>query len=84
MPIASVHDLRRIADAVDQLRDRVVQDVVLRADCRQLRLTLDGGQILLISVMLDESGKPRLDADLLRAAEVTPQGQLEVPFDGAD
>ena len=66
--LASLQDLRRIADAVGQLRDRTVQDVVIRSDCRQLRITLEDGQSLLISVLLDEAGKTRLDAGLARAA----------------
>lgn len=81
--LASLQELRRIADAVGQLRDRTVQDVVLRSDCRQLRVTLDDGQTLLLSVLLDEAGKPRLDADLLRAADEAA-GQLEVRFDGVE
>jgi len=57
----------------------------MRSDCRQLRLTLEHGQILQVSVLLDESGKPRLDVDLLRPAEAgTPPGQLEVRFDGGE
>ena len=82
MSIASLQELRRIAEAVGHLRERTVQDVVIRSDCRQLRITLEDGQILLVSVLVDETGKPRLDADLLRAADEAPQGQLEVRFDG--
>ena len=77
--LTSVRDLRRIADAVAHLRERTVHDVSIRSDCRQLRVTLDDGQMLLLSVLLDEAGKPRLDADLLRAAEDS-HGQLEVEF----
>jgi hypothetical protein len=82
--LASLQELRRIADAVGQLRDRTVQDVVIRSDCRQLRITLDDGQVLLVSVLLDDVGRPRLDADLVRAAEEAAAGQLEVRFDGVD
>lgn len=82
MSIAPVHDLRRIADAVAHLREREVTDVVLRSDCRQLRVQLDSGEVLLLSVMLDEQGKPRLDADLLRAPEGVTN-QLEVEFEGS-
>ncbi|OGU11615.1 MAG: hypothetical protein A3K13_07025 [Gemmatimonadetes bacterium RIFCSPLOWO2_12_FULL_68_9] len=82
MTVASLQELRRIAEAVGHLRDRTVQDVVMRSDCRQLRITLEDGQILLVSVLMDEAGKPRLDADLVRAADEAPQGQLEVRFDG--
>ena len=73
-----------MAEAVGQLRDRTVHDVLIRSDCRQLRITLDDGQILLVSVLLDGTGKPRLDLDLLRAAEEVPHGQLEVRFDGGE
>lgn len=59
-------------------------EVVLRSDCRQLRVTLDDGQTLLVSVALDAEGKPRLDADLLRVTEVDVSGQLEVRFDGSE
>ena len=84
MALASVQDLRRIAEAVGQLRERTVHDVVIRSDCRALRITLDDGQMLLVSVLLDEGGKPRLDVDLLRAAELATPGQLEVRFDGGE
>ncbi len=84
MTVASLQELRRIAEAVGHLRERTVQDVVIRSDCRQLRITLEDGQTLLVSVLLDEAGKPRLDADLVRVAEESPQGQLEVPFDGEE
>jgi hypothetical protein len=84
VPLASVHDLRRIADAVAHLRDRQVADVVLRSDCRQLRIVLDDGQTLFLAVVVDEQGRPRLDADLIRTAEEVSTGQLEVHFDVAD
>lgn len=83
MSLASVHDLRRIADAVAHLRERAVTDVVLRSDCRQLRVVLDDGQTLLLSVVADEQGRPRLDADLLRLPEDAASGQLEVRFDAS-
>jgi hypothetical protein len=84
MSVASLQELRRIAEAVGQLRDRTVRDVVMRSDCRQLRITLDEGMTLLISVLLDEAGKPRLDADLVRMAEEASPGQIEVSFDGGE
>ena len=84
MPLTSVHDLRRIADAVSHLRDRLVLDVALRADCRQLRLVLDDGQSVLLAVTVDAQGRPRLDADLLRGPDEGPTSQLEVQFDGAE
>ena len=83
MSLTPVQDLRRIAEAVGQLRGQSVQDVEIRSDCRQLRVLLTDGQLLLVSVLLDEAGKPRLDVDLLRASEDT-QRQLEVRFEGAE
>jgi len=84
MPIAPVQDLRRIVEAVGQLRGRTVEDVQVRSDCRILRITLDDGEILLVSGMLDDAGKPRLDVDLLRAPAEVVHGQLEVPFNMAE
>lgn len=78
---ASVTDLRRISDAVSQLRGRLVDAVTIRSDCRQLRLALDDGRTLLVSVLLDEGGKPRLDVDVLRPPEQVAPGQLEVRFE---
>jgi hypothetical protein len=81
VPIAPVQDLRRIAEAVGQLHGLTVEDVQIRSDCRLLRITLTDGRILLVSVMLDGMGKPRLDVDFLRVPEEVSNGQLEVPFD---
>lgn len=81
MSLTPVQELRRIAEAVGQVRGHTVQDVEIRADCRQLRLTLDDGKILLIAVLLDDGGKPRLDVDLVRLEEVVPTRQLEVRFE---
>jgi hypothetical protein len=81
--VTPVQDLRRIAEAVGQLRGQSVQDVEIRSDCRQLRVLLTDGQLLLVSVLLDDAGKPRLDIDLLRASE-DAQRQLEVRFDGGE
>ena len=84
MSLTPVQDLRRIAEAVGQLHGQTVQDVEMRSDCRQLKVTLTDGQLLLITVLLDDAGKPRLDVDLLRAAAETDQRQLEVRFEGAE
>lgn len=81
MSLTPVQELRRIAEAVGQVPGHTVQDVEIRADCRQLRVTLDDGKILLISVLLDDGGKPRLDVDLVRLEEVVPTRQLEVRFE---
>ena len=81
MPITSVKDLRRIAEAVDQLRERTVQDVNIRSDCRQLRIVLDDGRILLITILTDEGGLPRLDVDVLSVPQDRDRHQLEVRFE---
>jgi hypothetical protein len=80
MSLTSVQELRRIAEAVGQLRGHSVEDVEIRSDCRQLRITLENGQMLLVSVLLDETGKPRLDVDLLRTVGDAAHPQLEVRF----
>lgn len=83
MSVTPVQDLRRIAEAVGQLRGQTVQEVEIRSDCRQLRVTLSDGQLLLVSVLLDdETGKPRLDVDLLKEAVEEAHRQLEVRFEG--
>lgn len=81
MPITSVKDLRRIAEAVDQLRERTVQDVNIRSDCRQLRIVLDDGRIFLITILTDEGGLPRLDVDVLSVPQERGRHQLEVRFE---
>ena len=54
----------------------------MRTDCRSLRVTLMDGQILLVSVLMDDAGKPRLDVDLLQPmTDAAAHGQLEVAFD---
>ena len=80
MSLTPVQDLRRIAEAVAQLRGQTVEDVEIRKDCRQLRMKLADGQMLLVTVLLDDQGKPRLDADLLRASDDAGRRQLEVRF----
>ena len=84
MSVTSLQELRRIAEALGHLRGHVVADVEIRSDCRQMRITLDNGQLLLVSVLLDENGKPRLDIDFLRMDDVAVHGQLEVHFDGEE
>ncbi len=78
--ITSVQDLRRIAEAVDQLRDRHVEDVKIRSDCRQLRIMLEDGRTLLVSVV-DEGGVSRLDVDVLHVPDKRSRNQLEVHFE---
>lgn len=78
--LTSVQDLRRIAEAVDQLRGRHVEDVNIRSDCRQLRIMLEDGRTLLVSVV-DEGGVARLDVDVLHVPDKRSRNQLEVHFE---
>jgi hypothetical protein len=78
----TVQELRRIADSLNRLRDKTIQQVVVRSDCKQMRLTLDDGQILLVSILTEDNGKPRLDVDVVYAEAVNLR-QLEVRFDEA-
>jgi len=84
MATAQVHDLRRIAEAVGLSQGHTVESVEIRSDCRVLRVAFSDGRMLLVSAMVDESGKPRLDVDFLRAPEDASHGQLEVPFNLAE
>ncbi len=81
LAISSVQDLRRITEAVDQLLGHSVYDVSIRSDCRQLRIKLDDGRSLLVTVLVDEAGVARLDVDVLHAPEIRSRVQLEVRFD---
>lgn len=58
-----------------------MEAVEIRSDCRVLRVAFSDGRMLLVSAMVDESGKPRLDVDFLKTPEAASHRQLEVPFD---
>lgn len=79
--ISSLQDLRRITEAVDQLRGHSVHEVSIRSDCRQLRIKLDDGRTLMVTLFVDDAGVPRLDLDVLHAPENRSLIQLEVRFD---
>jgi hypothetical protein len=80
MSTAQVQDLRRIAEALGQLHGHTVETVEIRSDCRLFRVAFSDGHMLVVSALLDDGGKPRLDVDFLHTPEVVPHGQLEVPF----
>ncbi len=63
--VALPRDLQRTIDAVRQMQNRSVTAVTIRDDCRQLRVTLDGEDVVLMSVDVGAGGEARLDADLL-------------------
>jgi hypothetical protein len=82
MSQVSFQDLRRIADALAGLRGRVITDAVMRSDLRQLRLETEDGQMMVLTVEMDEAGRPRLEVDVVRQP-VEPGRQLEVRFDAS-
>jgi hypothetical protein len=84
MTTAQVQDLRRIAEAVGQLQGHTVETVEIRSDCRLFRIAFSDGRMLLVSAMVDETGRPRLDVDFLRTPDEASHGQLEVPFNLAE
>jgi hypothetical protein len=84
MPTTQVQDLRRIAEALGQLHGHTVETVEIRSDCRLFRIAFSDGRMLLVSALVDETGKPRLDVDFLRTPEEAAHGQLEVPFNMTD
>jgi len=80
MTQVSFQDLRRIADSLASLRGKSVASAVMRSDLRQLRLELEDGMMMVLTVESDESGRPRLEVDVVRQAEEAGP-QLEVRFD---
>ena len=52
----------------------------MRSDLRQLRLETEDGLMMVVTVEMDEAGRPRLEVDVVRQPE-EPGRQLEVRFD---
>jgi hypothetical protein len=73
-----LHDLRRVAGALDALRGRSIGSAHMRSDLRQLRLELEDGALVVVGVASDASGRERLEVDVVRRA--VDQHQLEVRF----
>jgi hypothetical protein len=80
MTQVSMQDLRRVADSLAALRGKVITDVVMRSDLRQFRLETSDGLMMVLTVEIDEAGRPRLEVDVVRQPE-DPGRQLEVKFD---
>ncbi len=78
-----LQELRRIAESVGLLTGQTVEDVTIRSDCRQLRITLGDGRMLLVSAQVADDGKPRLDVDVVKLTLERDQRQLEVPFESS-
>lgn len=81
MTQVSFQDLRRIADSLSALRGKGVASAVMRSDLRQLRLEMEDGLMMVLTVESDEAGRPRLEVDVVRQADEDPGRQLEVRFD---
>ena len=69
MTQVSFQDLRRIADSLGALRGKSVAAAVMRSDLRQLRLETEDGLMMVLTVEMDEAGRPRLEVDLVRPPE---------------
>jgi len=80
MTQVSFQELRRIADSLAALRGKSLAAAVMRSDLRQLRLETDDGLMMVLTVEVDEAGRPRLEVDVVRHPE-EPGRQLEVRFD---
>jgi hypothetical protein len=78
----SLQDLRRITETLAAVRARTVGDAVMRSDRRQLRIEMTDGQLLVVGVDVDESGRPQLEVDVIRPA-AEHGSQLEVRFEPA-
>ena len=81
MNSASLADLRRIAEGLVQMKGRQISEATLRHDARQIKLGLDDGAMVLVSVAEDEHGVPRLEIDVVRTPGEAARTQLEVQFD---
>lgn len=81
MTQVSFQDLRRIADSLSALRGKGVAAAVMRSDLRQLRLEMEDGLMMVLTVETDEAGRPRLEVDVVRPADEDSGRQLEVRFD---
>lgn len=82
MAQVSFQDLRRISDSLAALRGKALAAAVMRSDLRQLRLETEDGLMMVVTVELDEAGRPRLEVDVVRQPE-EPGRQLEVRFDAS-
>jgi hypothetical protein len=79
---ADLHDLRRIAVAVNRLRGEAVKHVTVRSDIRHLKVEFESGLILVIAAEHDAQGRPRLEVDVVEAAQDGAlKQQIEVRFD---
>ena len=77
-----LQDLRRVSEALLQLHGKSVVDASMRSDLRQVKIELADGMVIVVAANVDETGRPRLEVDVVRRTE-DPTRQLEVHFDRA-
>jgi len=79
---ANLQDLRRVVSAVTRLRGETVKHVTVRSDVRHIKVEFESGLILVISAERDAQGRPRLEVDVVEAAQESGvKQQIEVRFD---
>ena len=82
MSTVDLQDLRRIVGAVARLRGETVRDLTVRSDVRHVKVEFESGLILVISAERDAQGRPRLEVDVVEAAQDAGlKNQIEVRFD---
>lgn len=82
MSTADLQDLRRVVGAVTRLRGEAVKHVTVRSDVRHIKVEFESGLILVISAERDGQGRPRLEVDVVEAAQESGvKQQIEVRFD---
>ncbi len=82
MSTADLLDLRRVVGAVTRLRGEAVKHVTVRSDVRHIKVEFESGLILVISAERDAQGRPRLEVDVVEAAQESGvKQQIEVRFD---
>ncbi len=75
-----VQDLRRVAEALQQLHGKPVVAASMRSDLRQVKIELADGLVIVVAAEIDQDGRPKLEVDVVRRRE-DPIRQLEVRFD---
>jgi len=79
---ADLQDLRRVVGAVKRLKGETIKQVTVRSDVRHMKVEFDSGLILVISAEHDTQGRPRLEVDVVEAAQDAGlKQQIEVRFD---
>ena len=82
MSTVDLQDLRRVVGAVKRLKGETIKQVTVRSDVRHVKVEFDSGLILVISAEHDTQGRPRLEVDVVEAAQDAGlKQQIEVRFD---